>query len=133
MPQLSTIVLTDRATPTPINRTFTPHDIVNGVATVIESTGVPIGDNRFTVSLTKSTVGKQKARLQLTMPTVETSVVNGVNIPVVTRTAIADLTFKFDNTSTEQERKNLVGMLKSSLDSSQTLVNDTVIKLQGVY
>lgn len=54
MPQLQNIVLTDRAT-TPVNHTFVPRDIDrNGVATVVESTGVPVGENQLSISLTRT-------------------------------------------------------------------------------
>ena len=133
MPQLNNLVLTDRATPTPVNHTFVPRDISGNVGTVTESSGVPIGDNRFSVSLSQTGTGRYKARLTLNLPKVETALINGLSVPKVTRNAIADLTFTFDATSTEQERKDLVGMLMSALDPAKTLVNDTVIKLQGVY
>lgn len=132
MPSLQNVVLTDRAS-TPVNHTFVPRDIVDNVGTVVESSGVPLGDSRMTVSLRKTGSGAYKARIQLTRPVVETSVVNGINVPVVTRNAIADCTFTFAATSTEQERKDLVGMLASALAPSVVLVNDTVTKLQGVY
>lgn len=133
MPQLNNLVLTDRATPTPVNHTFTPRDIVGNVATVVESSGVPLGDNRFSVSLSQTGTGRYKARLTLNIPKVETAIINGLSVPKVVRNAIADLTFTFDATSTEQERKDLVGMLMSALDPAKTLVNDTVTKLQGIY
>jgi hypothetical protein len=52
---------------------------------------------------------------------------------VVVRTAYADVTFTFDSTSSEDERNDIVGMLANALDPSATLVNDAVVKLQGVY
>jgi len=132
MPQLQNAVLQDRAA-TPANHTFVPRDIVDGVGTVVESTGVPIGDSRMTVSLKKTASGAYKARVQLTRPVVESSVVNGVTIPTITRQAIADVNFLFASTSTEQERKDLVGMIQSALAPTNILINDTVVKLQGVY
>lgn len=132
MPSLQNTVLTDRAT-TPINHTFVPRDIVNNVGTVVNSTGVPLADKRLTISLNRTAQGNYKARIQFAVPLVENSVVNGVTIPVVTRTAYADLLFTFQSTSTEQERKDVVGMLQSALAPAQVLVNDTVVKLQGVY
>lgn len=132
MPSLQNAVLTDRSA-TPVNHTFVPRDIVNNVGTVVASTGVPLADKRFTASLNRTTTGNYKAKLQLAIPIVENSVVNGVTIPVVTRTAYADLQFTFSSTSTEQERKDIVGMLQSALAPSQILINDTVVKLQGVY
>lgn len=132
MPQLQNIVLTDRAA-TPVNHTLVPRDIVANVGTVVESTGVPIGDTRFTVSLVRTSAGNFKGRVQLAKPIVENSVVNGVTIPTVTRTAYADCTFTFAQNSTEQERKDLVGMFQSAFDASKVLTNDTLVKLQGVY
>lgn len=135
MPQLASIVLTDRAT-TPVNHTFQPRDIVAGVAEVVESTGVPIGDNSLTVSLKKPGANgspRYKGVLKLVLPIVQTQTVNGVSTPVVVRTSYATVEFSFDKTSTEQERKDAVGMIQSALDPSKALVNDSLVKLQGVY
>lgn len=132
MPQLQSLVLTDRTPTTAVDHTFAPRDIKSGVGAVVESSGVPIGDNRFTISL-RQINNRYKAQMQLAVPVVQTQTINGVSTPVVVRTAYADLTFTFDSTSTEQERNDIVGMLASSLGTSKTLVNDTVVKLQGVY
>ena len=133
MPQLQNLVLTDRAT-TPVNHTFTPLDFISpGVGRVVESSGVPVGNNEVTVGLSKTAAGAYKARVRLTLPIVQTETVNGVSRPTVVRIGRADVLFSFEKTSTEQERKDLVGMLASALDPSKTLVNDTVVKLQGVY
>lgn len=132
MPQLQTLVLTDRTPTTAVDHTFQPRDIKNGVGTVVESTGVPIGDKRFTISL-RQVNNRYRAQMQLAVPVVQTQTINGVSTPVIVRTAYADLTFTFDAASTEQERTDVVGMLMDALGTGQTLVNDTVVKLQGVY
>lgn len=132
MPQLQNIVLTDRAA-TPVNHTYTPRDIVGGVAEVVESTGVPIGDNRFTVSLKETAQGRFKGVLKGQFPIVQNQTINGVTTPVVVRTSYCTMEFSFDKSSTEQERKDCVGLMQSSLDTSKTLVNDSIVKLQGVY
>lgn len=132
MPQLQTLVLTDRTPTTAVDHTFNPRDIKAGVGSVVESTGVPIGDKRFTISL-RQVNNRYKAQMQLAVPVVQTQTINGVSTPVIVRTAYADLTFTFDSASTEQERTDIVGMLASALGTSKTLVNDTVVKLQGVY
>lgn len=132
MPQLQNIVLTDRAA-TPVNHTFVPRDIVAGVGTVTEVTGTPIGENRLSVSLKKTPSGRYKGILKLDVPIVQTQTINGVSTPVVVRTSYAEVAFSFDATSSEQERKDAVGMLESALGSSKTLVNDSIVKLQGVY
>lgn len=132
MPQLQTLVLTDRTPTTAVDHTFQPRDIKNGVGTVVESTGVPIGDKRFTISL-RQVNNRYRAQMQLAVPVVQTQTINGVSTPVIVRTAYADLTFTFDSASTEQERTDVVGMLMDALGTGQALVHDTVVKLQGVY
>lgn len=132
MPQLANIILTDRAT-TPVNHTFVPRDIVDGVGTVVEPGSVPMADKPFSVSLRKTAQGRYKAIIKLTLPVVQTQTLNGIDTPVIVRTAYVEASFSFDAASTEQERKDAVGMFQSSLDATKTLVNDTVVKLQGVY
>lgn len=132
MPQLQPLVLKDRATPTAVDHTFSPSDISAGVGAVVESTGVPVGNSRYTISLRQSN-GRYRATIQLSVPVVQNETINGVTTPKVVRTAYADVTFTFDRTSTEAERNNLVGMLADSLAANKVLVHDTVVKLQGVY
>lgn len=133
MPQLANLVLTDRAT-TPVNHTFTPRDIVGNVATVVETTGVPLGDGRVSISLRRTAgTGRYKATMQFVFPVVQDQTINGVTSPKVVRSAYCDLTFTFDESSSELERKNAVGMVQSSLDASKLVVNDVLTKLQGLY
>lgn len=132
MPQLQTLVLKDRTTPTAVDHTFTPRDIKSGVGAVVETTGVPVGDSRFTISL-RQVNNRYRAQIQLAVPVVQNEVINGITTPKAVRTAYADVTFTFDSTSTEAERNNLVGMLADALAADKVLVNDTVVKLQGVY
>lgn len=131
MPQMNNLVLTDRAA-TPVNHTFVPRDIVGAVATLTESTGVPIGDNRFSMSLNRTNTGRTKVSVKLAVPIVQDQTINGITSPTVVRTGYAELTLSFDNTSTEQERKNVVGMFQSALDSGKWS-NDVLTKLQAVY
>nr|QDH88675.1 MAG: hypothetical protein H1Bulk304066_000002 [Leviviridae sp.] len=114
MPQLNNAVLKDGAT-TPANHTFTPDNISGGVATLIESTGVPIGDKRLTVSLVQTSAGRRKVTMKLTIPVVQDATVNGVTRPTVVRTAYADLTFSYDGSSSLQERKDTRAYIVSAL------------------
>lgn len=131
MPQLQNLVLTDRQA-TPTNHTFIPRDIIDGVATVVEPGASPVSDNRLTLSLRRGS-DKVKGRMVLTIPVVQTEVINGISRPSIVRYAIVDMNVTFDATSTEAERKDAIGMFASSLDVSKTLVNDTFVKLQNVY
>lgn len=131
MPQLTNLVLKDRAT-TPVDHTFTPLDIQQGVGVVVESSGVPIGDRRFSVSLSKTANNRYKPSIKMSIPVVQDATVNGVTKPTVVRTLYADLTFNFPSDSSEQERKDAVGMLQSGLDAGKW-TNDVLVKLQGVY
>jgi hypothetical protein len=130
MPQLQNLVLTDRAT-TPIAHTFVPRDIRDNIGTVVESSGIPIGDNRFTISSVRTPQGKSKARVQLTVPVVQTQTINGVSTPVVVRTAYVDATFTFDATSTEQERKDLFAYISNLLGTAA--VKTAAIAIEPFY
>lgn len=133
MGQLANVVLTDRAS-TPVNHTFVPRDIdSNGVGTVVESTGTPIGDNRFSVGLRRTADGRIKTTVKGVFPIVQTQTINGITSPVVVRTAYANFEFSYAAESTLQERKDVVGMMASSLAAAQTVVNDTIVNLNGVY
>lgn len=132
MPQLQNLVLTDRAA-TPVAHTFVPRDVVNNVGTVIETTGVHIGDRTFSISTRKTATGRYKVTVKAAFPIVVNETINGITVPTVSRVSHVDTTFTFDASSTEQERKDAVGMFQSAFDPSKVLVNDAVVKLEGVY
>lgn len=131
MPQIANLVLTDRAA-TPVNRTFTPRNVERAKGTLVHSSGVPVGESRLTIASNVTPAGKQKVTVNLTMPVVATETINGVSNPRVVRTNYASAEFSFDATSTEQERKDVVGMLQSVFDSSKW-TNDVLTKLEFVY
>lgn len=132
MPQLQSLVLTDREE-TPVDHTFTPLDIQNGMGTVVETGGVPVGNNRVQVALNKTSTGRYRAVMKMQFPVVQNQTTNGITTPVVVRTSYVDLSVTFDPTSTTQERENVIGMLQSSLDEGKALIHDTFVNLQGVY
>lgn len=72
-------------------------------------------------------------RVMLTAPALVTETVNGVSVPTVPRLALIDATFRFDETSTEQERKDAVGMFANALASSQGVVMGTLVGLEGIW
>lgn len=132
MPQLQNVVINDRKA-TPVAHTYTPRDIVANVGTVVEAGTVPIGNNSLSVSLRKTPQGKYKGELRMVSPIVQTQIINGVSTPVVVRTSYVNLECTFDSTSTEDERKDAIGLMANALGASVVLVNDTLVKLQGVY
>lgn len=133
MPQLQNLVLTDRAA-TPVAHTFTPRSRdLNGVGTVAESTGVPIGDPKLSISTSKTASGRYKTTIKFAVPIVQTQTINGISTPVVVRVSYVDATFTFDPASLEAERNNVVGMFADSLAPSKALVNDTLVKVQGIW
>jgi hypothetical protein len=133
MPQLAPVVLTDRSTPTPEDHTFLPRDIEKGTGTLTESSGVPIGDNRLSITSVRSSTGRYKPKLSLAFPIVETQTINGIDSPKVVRTAYADVSFSFEETSSEEERNNVVGLVQDALSADKPVINDAIVKLQSVY
>jgi len=132
MPALANLVLKDRAT-TPVDHTFTPSNVTGGVGTVVESNGTKVGDSKYSVSSRKTANGRYAAKVKLEVPVVENQTVNGVSKAVVTRVAYATCDFSFAADSTTLERNNLVGMLQDSFAKTKTLVDKTVVDLEGVY
>lgn len=133
MPQLQAMVLKDRAA-IPVDHTFVPRDITNNVGKVVSSTGVPVGEKTYTVSIRQTPdTGRNKISLKLAVPVVQEQTINGITNPIVVRTSHVDCTFTFDRSSTEQERKDVVGMFADSLGASKALVNGVLVNLEGVY
>lgn len=133
MPTFQNLVLTDRQA-TPVAHTFVPRSIASdGSATVVESTGTPIGDNKVVITPSRTSTGRYKVAMDFLFPIVQTQTINGISTPVVVRQTNARLVFYFDQASTEAERNNAVGQIADSLGVSKTLVNDTLVKLQGIW
>jgi hypothetical protein len=97
-----------------------------------EKTSVPAGNPRFTASLRKSN-GKYRPALRFQVPVVQTQTINGVSNPVIVRTAYIELNCTFDELSTDQERKDAVGLMANAMAASQTQINDLLVNLSDVY
>jgi len=105
MAAFAPVVLKDHAD---ADVTFAPRDIVNGVATLVNSTGVPIGDKRLSLAIQNvGNNGRRRVSFKLVLPVVQDVVVAGISKPTVVRTAYADVTLTFDATSSLNERKDL--------------------------
>lgn len=131
MPAFGNITSNDGES-TPVTHTFVPQNIAANVASLLESTGVPLADKRLTVSLSKTAdKNRSKVAIKLAWPITQDSTVNGVTIPVLTRTAYAEVNFTFDPTSTKQERKNLEYVIKNLLANSD--INKVIEDLQSIY
>lgn len=133
MPNLQNVILTDRQA-TPVAHTFTPRSLEKGVATVIkaDASGLPISEMRYSIS-TRRANGRIRTSVKFAVPIVQTEIINSVSRPIVVRESYVDVTFNFHETSTEAERNNVVGMFADSLAPTKILVNDTIVKAQGVY
>lgn len=131
MPQFVPVSLSDRET-TPVTHVFAPTSIEKGVATAVNTQGVPVGNERFGISL-RYTGNRYKAVITLSAPVVVQETINGVMKPSVVRTAFAEVHLSFGNESTLQERKNLVGMIYSALAPGQTMINSVITNLENVY
>lgn len=133
MPTLQNTILTDRTPVTPVNLTFVPRDVdAKGVGTVVNAAGVPIGEKRLSVSM-KKTNSRYNGEVRLVLPVVATETINGVSRPVVIRTSYLTLSVAFDEKSSTQERDDAIGMMASALATGKVLVNDALVKLEGVY
>lgn len=128
MPQLNTIVLKDGAG---ADATYSPENIANGTATLVESTGVPIGENHLSITTAKLQTGRRKVTLKLTSPEVQDIVVAGISRPTIVRTAYAEATFSFDQTSNELERFDILSRMITLLQGDAAW--QAVAKLKHLY
>jgi hypothetical protein len=119
MPDFSTVVLTDRQG-TPVAHNFQPASEKDGVFSYRETDGSPVGDKKLTVSL-RPTGSRHKVKMVLTVPIVQDETINGISRPVVVRNAYGEINLNFDDSSSLQERSDLVGMLASALSAASTL------------
>lgn len=131
MPQAASIAIADRES-TPVTHTYAPRAIATGNAVFVRSNSVPIGEETLTLRSRKS--GKRYyQRVTLAIPALVTETINGVAVPTVPRVAFVDATFRFDDTSSLQERKNAVGLFANALAASQTVVDGVLTNLEGVW
>lgn len=126
------VVINDRAA-TPVAHTYSPDgDDQNGVHIFSEKTGVPAGNPTFTASL-KSSNGKYRPSLRLTIPIVQTQTINGISTPVVVRVARVELNATFDAVSTQQERKDAIGLMANAMAASQAMTNSLLVDLENIW
>lgn len=126
------LVLTDRNA-TPVAHTFTPDgDDVNGVHLYSEKVTVPAGNPRFSAKLARSN-GKVRSTLRLQVPVVVTTTSSGVESFVISRTAFVEVNCTFDELSTEQERKDAIGMIASSLAASEAQINGLLTQATDIW
>lgn len=131
MSQFQPIVLKDSALN---SHSFKPRDITGNVSTFVESTGVPIGERRISVSITRNNSNRVKVLVKGAFPVLGTSVVNGVARDAVVRTNYFEMSFNWDTSSTAEERDEIRTLAKNFLDGSVNPIADgTVVNLEGIY
>lgn len=131
MPSIQTLVLKDGAT-TPVNHTFTPADVKAGVGLVVESDGTLVGGSKYSVSGKETASGRWSSKGKLETSIVANSTINGVTRPTVVRKNFGEVTFSFAPDSTVEERRDMVAMVRDSLDPAKWPFQ-AFAQLQGVY
>jgi hypothetical protein len=132
MPQMNNLVLKDRAA-TPADHTFKPRDVTGGVATLVESAGIPMGESRITLSQNRSANGRVRVVIKLAIPVVQDATVNGVTRPTIVRTSYADVTFNFDGSSSLRERQDLIEFVNGITDDANSMCQSYIADLEGLY
>lgn len=131
MPVLQNTALADRET-TPVTHTFVPRDLKDGKGVVVNSTGVPLGEERLSVSMKEATT-RYQGEVKLVLPVTQVETINGIDRPTVVRTNYVTLTVSWDKSSTQQERNNAIGLMAAALAPAKVLINDALVKLESVY
>lgn len=118
MPQLANQTVTG---PGAVAHTFKPRGITGGVATLVESTGVPVADKELTVSAARTPNGAVKFTLKLMLPQVQDVEVGGITQPTAVRKAYGTVTLSADPRSTAAERLELLEMTLSAVGAADNV------------
>jgi hypothetical protein len=133
MPELTTLVLTDRAL-APVDHTFSRSGgaDTNGAYTMRESADVPANSSNVRLSHRRTSNGNFITQMNAEFPVVATETVNGVDNSKLLRTAFCQMKFTFSKDSTSQERKDVIGMIQSALDATDPL-SLAAVQTEGFY
>lgn len=134
MPALSNFTVDDRES-TPVAHTFSPDGGLaegGGYAFAETAVGTPNARPRATIRQSKSRT-RTRVRVTLFVPVMVTETINGVARQKQERYATAEAVLNFDDNSTLQERKNLVGEFHNMFASSQTFLNAVFTDLDGMW
>jgi len=130
MPQLAAVTINDGKA-TPVAHTFQPRDIVSGVATLTEGTGIPIGENQLSFSIAKTASGRRNVKMKLIIPIVQDVVVAGISRPTVVRNTTVNVDLSFAEDSSTAERKDARALTANALNHA--LLASAINELQALY
>lgn len=118
MPELNTITINDGTA----DYVYTPRGIdpKTGVASLVNSTGVPMGARRLTFLRSTTQARREKVSIKMTIPVVATETVNGVARPTVLRSSFLEVTVSFDEASSQAERASVRNSLIDLLGDPAT-------------
>lgn len=132
MPALVTLTANDRKA-TPAAHAFVPNrELESGAFQFLTAGTSGVDREKLTVS-SRTTESKDKVRVVLSLPTVVDETVNGISQKKIVRTAYADLSITFDRAATDQERKDLIGILANLLPVSQTALDPVLRGVESFY
>lgn len=133
MPALQNLVLKDRTSGTPVDHTFVPRTVKDGIGTVVESSGLAITESKFSISSRSTAGGRYKVEQKLQVPIVVTQMVNGVSQQVVVGYNYASVSFDFDPLSDSAMRDNVQGMIADAQGVTKALVRGAVVNREGIW
>jgi len=113
---MANIVIKDNAG---TDHTFVPQSLNGGVATFVNSSGVPVGNMSVSYSTKQTSTGKWKVTGKIVVPIVQDVEVSGVSKPTAVRTAYVNFDVTFDQTSNTAERDDVLAYFKNLLANSQ--------------
>lgn len=129
MPAFTTITVNDRES-TPVAHAFGVSDKQDARIFLTEKKSIPIGNNLLSLGWRKNG-GRYHRKVVLTVPEVVTETINGVSVPSVLHTSLAEMVLRFDDKSSEQHRKNVVGMFYNLFAPGQTDMMKLLIDLEA--
>lgn len=131
MAAFSTLTLKDRLA-TPANHNFAPISNDNGVALWAESAQARIGENKLTASI-RTTATRENVQFKVQTPIVAYETIGGVVVPRLITNLYGEMKFSMDQIATIDQKKILVGFMKSIVDGTNPALDDYLFNGQGAY
>lgn len=133
MPQMVPAVLKDTLDEN-IDHTFKPQGEKDGIVTLVENTGIPMGNRRITLGRTVTAQGRHKTTLKFVYPVIQNATVNGVSVPTVVRTAYCNVEISVDGSSSAAERGEIsLAFHELAKGNWNAFLRQYLVDLEGLY
>lgn len=133
MPAIAAITLDGNAG---VDHVFAPKtsDMSKSLVQWNKAGSAPVGDERLTFSVSKSSSGAQKVTIKLVLPKTQDVEIGGVTRPSVVRTAYVTLEFTSSDSAPIDDRYEMLELVRSIVNNTTNpSLNAAIVNLEPFY